>query len=185
MTDKNTRQEHLGEYSRDFAVFLPAISNFYNTFISKQRVTEGAHIPAERIPKTFEHGVESLLNGTLASGVYNKDTYDPEWKLEAPRTPKVDLSKINYPDYTDFQFSQYPKDAYEVAENTLGVASLFIEGTRSCIFDCKFCNVRGEFGVYRARPGEDVAKEIIYYYETYGVADFVFVDNKQHETHVH
>jgi radical SAM superfamily enzyme YgiQ (UPF0313 family) len=124
-----------------------------------------------------EHGVESLLNGTLASGVYNKDTYDPEWKLEAPRTPKVDLSKINYPDYTDFQFSQYPKDAYEVAENTLGVASLFIEGTRSCIFDCKFCNVRGEFGVYRARPGEDVAKEIIYYYETYGVADFVFVDN--------
>ena len=41
MTDK--RQEHLGEYSRDFAVFLPAISNFYNTFISKQRVTEGKH----------------------------------------------------------------------------------------------------------------------------------------------
>ena len=32
MTDK--RQEHLGNYSRDFAVFLPAISNFYNTFIS-------------------------------------------------------------------------------------------------------------------------------------------------------
>jgi len=60
MTDKNNRQEHLGKYSRDFAVFLPAISNFYNTFISKQRVTKGAHIPAERIPKTFEHGVESL-----------------------------------------------------------------------------------------------------------------------------
>jgi len=60
MTEKNNRQEHLGEYSRDFAVFLPAISNFYNTFISKQRVTDGAHIPADRIPKMFEHGVESL-----------------------------------------------------------------------------------------------------------------------------
>ena len=48
MTDK--RQEHLGKLSRDFAVFLPAISNFYNTFISKQRVTGGKHIPAERIP---------------------------------------------------------------------------------------------------------------------------------------
>ena len=33
---ENKRQEHLGTYSRDFAVFLPAISNFYNTFISKQ-----------------------------------------------------------------------------------------------------------------------------------------------------
>ena len=32
MTDN--RQEHLGDKSRDFAVFLPAISNFYNTFIS-------------------------------------------------------------------------------------------------------------------------------------------------------
>ena len=59
MTIDNGRQEHLGDLSRDFAVFLPAISNFYNTFISKQRVTGGKHIPAERIPTTFENGVES------------------------------------------------------------------------------------------------------------------------------
>ena len=58
MTDK--RQEHLGDLSRDFAVFLPAISNFFNTFISKQRVTKGAHIPAERIPKGLDRGVEGL-----------------------------------------------------------------------------------------------------------------------------
>ena len=60
MTEQNNRQEHLGELSRDFAVFLPAISNFYNTFISKQRVTEGTHIPKERIPVGFENGVEGL-----------------------------------------------------------------------------------------------------------------------------
>ncbi len=58
MTDR--RQEHLGEYSRDFAVFLPAISNFYNTFISKQRVSKGTHIPQDRIPKGFDRGVEGL-----------------------------------------------------------------------------------------------------------------------------
>ena len=57
---ENKRQEHLGDYSRDFAVFLPAISNFYNTFISKQRVTEGKHISAERIPNGFDRGVEGL-----------------------------------------------------------------------------------------------------------------------------
>ena len=60
MTDNNKRQEHLGELSRDFAVFLPAISNFYNTFISRQRVTKGEHIPANRIPKGFDSGVEGL-----------------------------------------------------------------------------------------------------------------------------
>ncbi len=58
MTDK--RQEHLGETQSDYAVFLPAISNFYNTFISKQRVTEGKHIPKERIPAGFDRGVEGL-----------------------------------------------------------------------------------------------------------------------------
>ena len=57
---ENKRQEHLGNYSRDFAVFLPAISNFYNTFISKQRVSEGTHIPKERIPAGFDRGVEGL-----------------------------------------------------------------------------------------------------------------------------
>ena len=60
MTDEK-RQEHLGDFNRNFAVFLPAISNFYNTFISKQRVTEGAHIPTERIPKGFDRGVEGKL----------------------------------------------------------------------------------------------------------------------------
>ena len=57
---ENKRQEHLGKFSRDYAVFLPAISNFYNTFISKQRVTEGTHISKERIPQGFDRGVEGL-----------------------------------------------------------------------------------------------------------------------------
>jgi len=124
-----------------------------------------------------EHGVENLINGNIDTGVYNKDTYNPDWQLEAPRTPKVDITAVPYPDYSDFNFKLYPKDAYEVAEDTMGVASLFIEGTRSCIFDCKFCNVRGEFGVYRSRSGSAIATEMIHYYETYGVTDFVFVDN--------
>ena len=55
MTTDNSKQEHLGELSRDFAVFLPAISNFYNTFISKQRVSEGKHISEERIPNGFDN----------------------------------------------------------------------------------------------------------------------------------
>ena len=72
MTDN--RQEHLGDKSRDFAVFLPAISNFYNTFISKQRVTGGTHIPAERIPKGFDNGVEGLNFLNPEKGLYTYPT---------------------------------------------------------------------------------------------------------------
>jgi radical SAM superfamily enzyme YgiQ (UPF0313 family) len=127
-----------------------------------------------------EHGVEMLVNNEInlvPAGVYNKETYNTDWELEAPRTPKVDITSVPYPDYSNFDFESYPKDAYSLAEDTLGVASLFIEGTRSCVFDCKFCNVRGEFGVYRARTGSAIATEMIHYYEEYGVLDFVFVDN--------
>ena len=50
------RQEHLGNLSRDFALFLPAISNFYNTFVSKQRVTEEFCSSKER-----EHLIRMVL----------------------------------------------------------------------------------------------------------------------------
>ena len=67
---KEVRREHLGQSQRDYAVFLPAISNFYNTFISKQRVSKGTHIPQERIPANFEKGVEGLnfIKGIFTRG---------------------------------------------------------------------------------------------------------------------
>ena len=58
MMDK--RQEHLGDYNRNFACFLPAISNFFQTFVTKQRLTDGKHIPADRLPKGLDRGVEGL-----------------------------------------------------------------------------------------------------------------------------
>ena len=53
-------RKNLTESNKDYAVFLPSISGFYNTFISKQRVTKGTHIPQERIPKGLDRGVEGL-----------------------------------------------------------------------------------------------------------------------------
>ena len=43
---------------KDYAVFLPAVSGFYATFIGKQQSTE--YVETARIPKNFTHGVESL-----------------------------------------------------------------------------------------------------------------------------
>jgi hypothetical protein len=43
----------------NFAVFLPAISTFYNTTISKHRHT-GSYVNPNRIPQSLPHGVESL-----------------------------------------------------------------------------------------------------------------------------
>lgn len=43
---------------KDYAVYLPAISSFYSTYIAKQRLEE--FIPSERIPQGFERGIEGM-----------------------------------------------------------------------------------------------------------------------------
>jgi len=42
----------------DSAVFLPAISSFYSTYIAKQRLEE--FVPTDRIPKGFDRGIEGM-----------------------------------------------------------------------------------------------------------------------------
>lgn len=43
---------------QDYAIFLPAISTFYSTFIGRQR--SSTYVDPARIPSGFSHGVESL-----------------------------------------------------------------------------------------------------------------------------
>jgi hypothetical protein len=43
---------------KDYAVYLPAISGFYTTYIGKQR--EGEFVPPDRIPQGFDRGIEGM-----------------------------------------------------------------------------------------------------------------------------
>ena len=49
---------NLTERNKDYAVFLPSISTFYNNFIAKQRT--GNHVLPERMPAGFETGMEGM-----------------------------------------------------------------------------------------------------------------------------
>lgn len=49
---------NLSPLQRDYAVYLPAISSFYSTYIAKQRLEE--FIPKDRIPAGFDRGVEGM-----------------------------------------------------------------------------------------------------------------------------
>ena len=48
----------LSPLQRDYAVYLPAISSFYSTYIAKQRLEE--FVPLDRIPKGFDRGIEGM-----------------------------------------------------------------------------------------------------------------------------
>ena len=52
------RQINLTPLQKDYAVYLPAISSFYSTYVDKQRLEE--FVPTDRIPKGFDRGIEGM-----------------------------------------------------------------------------------------------------------------------------
>jgi hypothetical protein len=53
-----TRQVNLTPLQKDYAVYLPAISSFYSTYVAKQRLEK--FIPDDRIPAGFDRGIEGM-----------------------------------------------------------------------------------------------------------------------------
>ena len=49
---------NLTPLQKDYAVYLPAISSFYSTYVAKQRLEE--FIPKDRIPSGFDRGIEGM-----------------------------------------------------------------------------------------------------------------------------
>ena len=54
----NKQQVNLTPLQKDYAVYLPAISSFYSTYVAKQRLEE--FVPKNRIPSGFDRGIEGM-----------------------------------------------------------------------------------------------------------------------------
>lgn len=52
------QQVNLTPLQKDYAVYLPAISSFYSTYVAKQRLEE--FVPKNRIPAGFDRGIEGM-----------------------------------------------------------------------------------------------------------------------------
>ena len=67
---------NLSKKNHDYAVFTPALSGFYSSYVSKQRKDPEA-VPSDRVPKDFETGVEGLnfLNEDQGYFTYNRFLY--------------------------------------------------------------------------------------------------------------
>ena len=70
----------------DYAVFLPATSGFYATFIGKQRY--GNYVDPARLPKSFTNGVESLNYLEPDKGLFYYN-----WCLYSAGHANLDLNK--------------------------------------------------------------------------------------------
>ena len=86
--------QNLTATQKDYAVFLPATSGFYATFIGKQRY--GNYVDPARIPASFTNSVESL--NYLEP---NKGLFHYHWCLYSAGHANLDLNK---PDETEDMF---------------------------------------------------------------------------------
>jgi radical SAM superfamily enzyme YgiQ (UPF0313 family) len=77
-----------------------------------------------------------------------------------------DYVDLPHPDYSDSEMDLYQR-------NWL----FYIEGSRSCVRKCSFCDVPVVKGKFRIKPGREVANEMIDIQRRYGVDQFRFSDS--------
>ena len=70
----------------DYAIFLPALSGFYATYVGKQRYDE--YVEKSRIPSNFTNGVESLNYLNKQEGLFNY-----KWTLYSAGHAELDVNK--------------------------------------------------------------------------------------------
>jgi len=83
---------NLTERNKDYSVFLPSISTFYNNYIAKQR-NNPEHVVKERVPTGFENGIEGMnfLNTEQAYFPY-------KWGLYSAGHAQLNLDKADKDD---------------------------------------------------------------------------------------
>ncbi len=82
---------------------------------------------------------------------------------------KDDTFKYPIPNYDDYRLDQYL-----VTNENLNFP---ITGSKGCVRDCDFCDVKYQFGKFRYRTGRDIANEMIALSQKHGFRKFMFTDS--------
>lgn len=85
---------------------------------------------------------------------------------------------IAIPDYSDFDLKHYPKKHLEVTNYSEGPNNwVYITGSKGCVRDCSFCDVKTYFGIFKTKSGKQIADEMIHQHSTLGIDKFRFTDS--------
>jgi hypothetical protein len=82
-----------------------------------------------------------------------------------------DQESFSYPEpnYEDYFLDQYIWESGEIA--------FPVTGSKGCVRDCDFCDVRFQFGKFKYRSGKDIANEMLSIQKKYGFNKFQFTDS--------
>jgi len=77
------------------------------------------------------------------------------------------LDELPIPNYDDFSFGKYTSSNNVVA----------ITGSRGCVRNCTFCDIKSAWKKYRYRSGANIVAEFVNHYKKYNSTEFHFTDS--------
>jgi len=157
----------LREYFPSTKIVLggPGIS-IRNKEFCEQEFSKIGNLFDDYIYGNCESAIGQYLSGTLTTtNSFTVSNFDSEFRHIPP-------------DYSDFDFTQYPKKHTSVTENNPGPNKwVYMAGSRGCVRSCTFCDVASIWPTFKTKTGTDIANEMIHLYDTYGVDKFRFTDS--------
>jgi len=103
--------------------------------------------------------LEKILNKELPyAGVNNRD-----------HLPILRMDDLPYPDLNGFELSRYPQ--------MFNKRTVAIEGSRGCVRDCGFCDIKVLFLKYRYKTGKRLFNEIMHSVKNHDAYTFWFTDS--------
>lgn len=91
-----------------------------------------------------------------------------------------DLNTLPIPDYSDFDFLNYPSKWIDPSvryETNHGSDSVYITGSRGCVRKCSFCDIGKIWPKFRYRSGQNIAEEMRIQHTAMGARRFLFTDS--------
>lgn len=90
--------------------------------------------------------------------------------VDSPSVVLPDFSLVPVPDYSGYDLEKYLNS--KVMGITIGV-----EGSRGCVRDCTFCDIKSFWKKYKYKDGRQLANELIVLKKKYQVKHFFFNDS--------
>ena len=102
-----------------------------------------------------ENNIINILKGIKAPGINNRED-GLAWNFTTTQIDNLDT--VMTPDYSDIDWSLYEGRVDDIAFEFRD--TVYVTGSRGCVKNCTFCNVREIWPNYRFRSAASIAKEI-------------------------
>lgn len=135
----------------------------------------------KQFERFFDHKIDNNDFGHMVQGVgladhliYGDgeqavlDCMSQGLKIVAGEVEKLDLNKIPFVDYDDYNIANY---------QWVNEPILAITGSKGCVRQCSFCDIPVLWPKYKWREGKHIASEMIYLKNKHGVKKFYLTDS--------